>query len=504
MARSRRQPRARIRTERQLLAEASNPALDMLGGGYADADEGLYRPLTQRSGDNLPEYTQEKMLFVARYLSRVNPVGTRILTLLSDFVLGEGVDPAVSSTPVRAVVMRHWTDRTNNWNVEMPRRFRRYLKTGEYLMPLFVNPVDGHMRIGSMPSERIKAVHTDPDNWEHVVEVEMKPRLGESAGARYTVVNGMGAEELGNLPKDAKPALWWTHGNDDGQRGISILYAIADYLDAQDQFMFSEVERWLLMKAFVWDVTVKGADQAQIDEMVRSPAYQTPAPGQVIVHNDQQEWQAKSPRLDTNDAANGIRLVRNHALGAIGIPEHWYAEGGDVNRATAAEMAESPRKRLTALQNDWRYVVMDTLWTQTQYAILAGVLPAELQAEDEKGRLQDDPKPAGDLIELNMPDVAPDDQQVMANVLVTLATALTQAEDSQYVSPQTAQRAFLLVLKQMGVDFDADAEIERIQLAAQSRDDEKQRDAERLYQRLPTIPRIVPAPSVADAQTGAD
>ena len=175
-----------------------------------------------------------------------------------------------------------------------------------------------------------------------------------------------------------------------------------------------------------------------------------------------------------------------------------------MNRATAAEMAESPRKRLTALQNDWRYVVMDTLWTQTQYAILAGVLPAELQAEDEKGRLQDDPKPAGDLIELNMPDVAPDDQQVMANVLVTLATALTQAEDSQYVSPQTAQRAFLLVLKQMGVDFDADAEIERIQLAAQSRDDEKQRDAERLYQRLPTIPRIVPAPSVADAQTGAD
>lgn len=497
---ARRRTRRPVRTERQLLAEASNPALDMLAG-QIDDDEGLFRPLTQRAGNNLPEYTQDKMLNVARYLSRVNPVASRALTLLSDFVLGEGVAPSVASAAVREVIDRHWQDRTNAWDTEMPRRFRRFLKTGEYLMPLFVNPVDGHMRIGSMPSDRIRAVHTDPENWERVREVELKPRLGQTEGIRYTIVNGMDALALSDIER---PALWWTFGNDDGERGISLLYPIADYLDALDQFMFSEVERWLLLKAFVWDVTIKGATQEQIDGLVRQPAYQTPAAGQVMVHNDQEEWQPKSPALDTHDAANGIRLVRNHALGAIGIPEHWYAEGGDVNRATASEMAEAPRKRLTAIQGVWRHMLLDVLWTQAQYAVLAGALPAELPTEDEAGQPQGEPVAVGDHIELNMPDISPDDQAVMSGVLATLEAALVQAEDSGHVSPQTARRAFLIVLQQMGVDFDMDAEIGRIQQAEEQRDTARQHDAERLYQRGPQPPTLAVLPTPPERETGSD
>src|SRR5690606_13001830 len=108
-----------------------------------------------------------------RYLSRVNPVANRLLTLMSDFILGEGVEISGASQAVQDIVTQHWTDRYNAWDRESPARMRRFFKTGEYLMPLFVNTVNGDVRVGTIPSDRIRTVHTDPENWESVTEVEL-------------------------------------------------------------------------------------------------------------------------------------------------------------------------------------------------------------------------------------------------------------------------------------------------------------------------------------------
>lgn len=477
-----------VQTERQVLAEASSPALDMVTGAIDD-DDHLYRPLTSSRGNNLPQHTQDKILRVSRYLARVNPVANRLLTLISDFVLGEGVEVSGASAAVQDVVTQHWADRYNAWDRESPARMRRFFKTGEYLMPLFINPVNGDVRVGSILPDRIKTVHTDPENWESVTAVELKPVTGQTEGVRYTVVNDFSADELAGVER---PALWWSYGNDDGERGISLLYPIADYLDALDQFMFSEVERWLLLKAFVWDVTIKGATQDTINEMVKRGDFRTPTPSEVIVHNDTTEWQAKSPQLDTHDAANGIRLVRNHALGAVGIPEHWYAEGGDVNRATATEMAEAPRKRLTALQEIWRNMMLDLLHVVVEYKVLFGQIPAELPTEDEDGNPHDEATPARGHVEVSMPDLSPDDQEVMAGVLSSLVASLMQAEDQGYVSRETSQRTVLMTLQQMGVDFDIEAEKVRIQADQNSRDAERQQDVQRLYQKQPPLAVVPP------------
>lgn len=824
-----------VQTERQVLAEASSPALDMVSGAIDD-DDHLYRPLTGSRGNNLPQHTQDKILRVSRYLARVNPVANRLLTLISDFVLGEGIEVSGASAAVQDVVTQHWTGRYNAWDRESPARMRRFFKTGEYLMPLFINPVNGDVRVGSILSDRIKTVHTDPENWESVTEVELMPVTGQTEGVRYTVVNDFSADELAGVER---PALWWSYGNDDGERGISLLYPIADYLDALDQFMFSEVERWLLLKAFVWDVTIKGATQDTINEMVKRGDFRTPTPSEVIVHNDTTEWQAKSPQLDTHDAANGIRLVRNHALGAVGIPEHWYAEGGDVNRAcysddtetltergwrrywevepgeriatynpetreieyhepdglyvypftgdmvrfkstgvdvlvtpehrmwvgyernsepprweitraqdieharflfasgaqwsgidtdvftlpavdlapgaghgnadervvpmddwleflgyvisegcifepgeqsssrgrykvslsqnervnpdkaaaiqacldrlpfafasyvgtdgtrrwqvsdkglwtwlrrevgrfsrdkripqefkdlstrqltilfealmlgdgtadrrenrtnrsystnstglagdvqeiatklglrarvrkatrcysveigagkphvltqdhihaeaydgtvycfevpnhlfvtrrngyvaihgnTATEMAEAPRKRLTALQEIWRNMMLDLLHVVVEYKVLFGQIPAELPTEDEDGNPHDEATPAREHVEVSMPDLSPDDQEVMAGVLSSLVASLMQAEDQGYVSRETSQRTVLMTLQQMGVDFNIEAEKVRIQADQNSRDAEREQDVQRLYQKQPPLAVVPP------------
>ena len=91
MTRKRRNPRrSQPLAARATIAEASPWDALLNGGDGIDADEHLYRRLTSSRGDNLPEFKHEKMLAVAKYLSRTNSTGHRLLTILSDFILGEG------------------------------------------------------------------------------------------------------------------------------------------------------------------------------------------------------------------------------------------------------------------------------------------------------------------------------------------------------------------------------------------------------------------------------
>jgi hypothetical protein len=467
MTRSRRNQRRRPTT--QLISESSAWGTVLSGDGL-DADDHLFRPLTRSTGDNLPAFTHERMLAVAKYLSRTNSTGHRLLTLLSDFVFGEGVTLTFRNAKVQEVIERHWVDPDNEWDRRNPSRFRRLLRNGEYLMPLFITPGTGHMTIGSIPSENIKAVHTDPENWERVVSVELRPPAGQTEGKRYTIVNRRASRE--ELEQAENPALYWALGNDDGPRGISILYPIADFLDLLDQFMFSEIERWFLIKAFIWRVTISGATPEQLAEYSKLDAFRTPKPGGVVLQNERITWEAIAPALNTYDSANGMRFLRNHILGTEGIPEHFFAEGGDVNRATGTVMAEPSRKRFTALQDEWRYVLLDVLQAQIDYAVIAGMLPEKVDIEEE-GKPTGETILARNAVSVDMADLSPDDTAANVTSLKELIAAMRLAVDDGMISPETAQRVVWMLLGTLGHDVKPDEEQARIAAAKEQREKER-------------------------------
>lgn len=468
----RRRRRSQPLAARQVVSEASS--IDtILSGDALDDDEHLYRRLTGTSrGDNLPEYKHERMLAIAKYLSRTNPTAHRLLTLLSDFILAEGVTISYRNRAVQEVVERHWLDPDNEWDRRNPTRLRRFLRNGEYLMPLFPNPVTGHMTIGAIPSERIKHVETDPENWERVVAVTLKARTGEAEGTRYTIVNRRVSRD--ELLSAENPALYWSLGNDDGPRGISILYPIADLLDLLDQFMFSEVERWFLIKAFIWRVTIQGATPEQLTQYAAQAAFQTPKPGGVVLQNEKISWDAVAPPLQTHDSANGMRFLRNHILGTEGIPEHFFAEGGDVNRAVGAVMAEPSRKRFTALQEEWRYVLQDVLQAQIDYAVAAGTLPEMVEAERD-GEPTGELIPARDAVAIDMADMSPDETATNVAALQQLIASLgvALAEDEPLISVETARRLVWMLAGTLGYEITPGEEAARIESDVQAREERR-------------------------------
>ncbi len=451
--RARRQRQQPAGSRREGLREAT---FDLLANQGIDPDDHLYRRITGERGQNLPAYQHEHMLRIASYLYRTNPVAHRLVSMLVDFVLGEGVTITYRNAQVREVIERHWQDGYNDWERNAADLLTVYLVSGELLLPLFPNPVDGHLRVGCVVPEEVRDVRPDPENWRVVREVRLRAYPGEEPRV-YQIVNLR--EGIDELREAERPALFWKRQNPLGTRGISLLYTLADFIDLLDQMVFSEVERALLLKAFIWTVTVKDATARELAELAALPQYaQPPKPGAVMLQNERITWEAKTPRLETHEAANLMRFLRNHIFGAVGIPVHWFAEGEDVNRASAQAMAEPVRKRMTSVQDEWRAIVDDVLRCQVDYAVLSGRLPAEVTEERGDGQPTGGVIPAREAFRVEMPDLSPADTQQVVGSLATLTQTLALAVGEGYVSQDTARRLFLLMATQLGAEIDLEEE----------------------------------------------
>lgn len=428
-----------------------------------DRDEHLWRPLTNRNLDDLPPWHHQRMLEVALYLDRHNLLAKRILDLLRDFVVAEGLAVRAANRQVQDWLDRHWHDPVNQWPLRGPRAFRMLLRDGELLLTAGVNPVDGMVRWGTIPARRIKDVRPHPDNWELVEEIVLYP---DNPGDSERVLRAI-AQRPGQPRMDGE-ALF-ERINDDGLRGISVLYPAADLLDSMSTLLYNDIERQQLLKAFVWDVTVAGATPQELQRLVKTdPSFQPPRPGSVRVHNDQVTWQAIAPELRIVETTEGMRFLRNFIAAGEGIPEHWLGEGGDVNRAVGTVMDAPTIKHLTHLQRIWGAILTRAMQFVVDQAVLHGSLPPQVPVEnargepvtDEQGQtVLADPR---DLVRVEFPDMDTADQKDLATVLSQVMTALVAAE-GRYLSAETARRLVALILGQFGIAVDPAHEAQLIE-----------------------------------------
>ena len=90
--------------------------------------------------------------------------------------------------------------------------------------------------------------------------------------------------------------------------------------------------------AFLWDVTLEGADRAAILAR-RAELAEAPKPGSILLHNERETWQAIQPAIGSSDVERDGHALRLMIAAGAGVPLHFLAEGQDTNVATAREMA---------------------------------------------------------------------------------------------------------------------------------------------------------------------
>lgn len=452
-----------------LFAEAA-PAAS--AGHYVEASgESGWRPLSQSSRDLQPT-TQRRMQELAHHAWEQHRLANRLIELPLAFILGDGVTVACDDEEAQGWLDAWWSDPINRLDLNLEKRVRELALFGEQLIVVFVTDA-GHVRHGAVDPTLISDVIVDPDNAALPIGIKVRDAAGEELIYKI-ILDGDDAELL--MPRAQAERATMTGGachfwrvNDllTGRRGRSDLLSAIDIADAYSQLIFGEVERAAALRTAIWDVTLTGATKAEVEERANTIA--PPTPMSIRVHNEAEKWEALSPKLEAADASQTLRVVRNEVLGGGTIPEHWYGGGGDVNRATAAEMDEPTYKIFRRRQLLWQAIIE----AEARYVIRQR-LAATGRAT---GTLPDAMRPRAEFPPMQSVDVAR-----YAQALAQVVAGAASAVDRGLMTEESAIALIAGIAAKLGVEIDPAEELEAARKA------KAERDAADVYSEPPAAP----------------
>jgi hypothetical protein len=92
-------------------------------------------------------------------------------------------------------------------------------------------------------------------------------------------------------------------------RGRSDLAPVLPYVRRYREWLDDRILQNKFKSSVVWDVTVSGADHAEIQRM-RAQNAAPPARGTVLFHNEGEMWKPVQPEINAGDAAPDGRAIR--------------------------------------------------------------------------------------------------------------------------------------------------------------------------------------------------
>ena len=243
-----------------------------------------------------------------------------------------------------------------------------------------------------------------------------------------------------------------------GTRGRPDLLPMLDWLDQLDNVFFDGVEHINLLNLFAWDLMVKGGSTTDpnpdLNLDIQAKRVGKLNSQSVYSHNEGVELNPKSPTLNSSDIDQIVRTLRIFISGGARTPEHWVAEGGYTNRATAQEMGKPTYRMLVARQG-----VMKSLFERMiRYAIDVAVALGHLE-ETVEVELPDGTKEkilARDAFEVVMPEIDTTDTETIAGAFAQVMSALILGITSKILPRRTAMEVLTRFLGMFGIDTDVD------------------------------------------------
>lgn len=424
-------------------------------GAFDDEDRG-WRTLTGVSKRDLSNLSQAQMQKLAAYLWETNLLANRLIELPLAYLVAEGVRLSCEDEEHQRWLDAFWADPITKMDLRLPTFVRELALFGEQCWPVYINEVNGHVRLGYLDPSLIDNVITDPGNAAQEIGVRtVKDESGRHRQFRV-IVRGeddeLFAAEARQLRAgfDSGDCFYFAVNKfAAGRRGRSDLIAQMDWLDGYDEFLFDQMERAAELDTFIWDVELTGADPESVK--ARAKEIKRPGRGSVRVHNEQEKWSAQAPDLNAVDRAESARMFRNHSLGGATLPEHWFGGGGDVNRASASEMGDPFFKVATLRQTTWRHMLQELgRFVLYQRALKAGK-----------------PVDWGDpiwTVTVAFPEMVTKDVTKIAAALQSCVVAVASAIADRLITRETGLKIIAVAVRRLEVDIDPAAELAKVKL----------------------------------------
>lgn len=427
------------KVQRRRLAEAvdyADPAID--------TDAWSWRRITDAAPRNLPEYDHSRMLEIALYLYRFNPLAHRGVELMRDYVVGDGVRVEAADTTVQAYIDKFWRDPVHNLDKLLPRIAFELSLYGEVILPATVNPHNGDVRLGYISPFQVQDVFLNPKNLLLFDKVTLKSDLpGEDKSLKIIQVEEDAEARID--PEDFKSASTFNrrvgecfyfsvNRVGDASRGLSDLLAVADFIDCLDQLIFNSLERMTHEAGWVWDVEMTGASDSKIKDQTRELETAPPRPGAFLVHNEWVKWKPMKVGLEAENITDEAMLIRNYVLGGMGLPVHFFSEPDSAGRAIAESMAAPTYQSLSVRQTEVEGFLRDMLTFVIDRKIISGMIKEEDTSFD-----------------IIMPKISLRDLQRTGGAMSRITDSLKTGQDHAWIDEELGKRIFRALVEQLGL-----------------------------------------------------
>ena len=308
----------------------------------ADADDALYRSLNVGGIRDVPFTNHLKNIEDSILAYRTNPMAYRIVELITSYILGGGTTLEAEGKEVQDWLKLWWNHRQNRLEIRQFEIMNELTMTGELFITYHTNPADGTTYVRIVPASLIDNIETDANDREREL------RFHEASTNQ--VVDGI--TKIGET--DSTHGRWWTAEEmshftinrvTGAVRGQGDLVPALPWLSRYKEWLDNRALVNRFKSAFVWDVTLEGADHEAILKR-RAELSAAPSQGSVLIHNERETWNAIQPNIAADDAERDGHALRLMIASGVGVPLHFLSEGSETNVATAREQSRPTLRQL--------------------------------------------------------------------------------------------------------------------------------------------------------------
>jgi hypothetical protein len=423
---------------------------------YIDYDDADYRRLSDVNTKGLNPLTRDRQLEIVYTLFLKNGLAKRILEIRNDFIFGDGFKYNVTGKDLsdekiqqaKEVIDEFWE--INKMDLRFEKKGFDLSLNGMLILPVFVNSINGQVKLGFIDPKNVERVVTNSLNVEDISRIKLKG-IGQNNRPRSLDVIRLNdnaiSSNYGLLDGDC---FYFAINNVSNQpEGVSDLLGSADWLDMLDQLLFNTLQFVYALSRYFQDVELQGADEKKIEEWKKqNPVSQNLSR---FVHNEKVKFNVLSPNINNADPSEIVRLYKNIVLGSQGYPEHWFADGGNTNLATATEQSIPIMRQL---KNRQQYIIY-ILQTMLRFALHKAYNRREgfTLTKDELNRV---------VINIIAPEFERKDFDKIGTGLKKLGDLLEQAQNQSWLSKETSGRIFRSMVDIIGYDIEEEDESAKI------------------------------------------
>jgi len=296
-------------------------------------------------------------------------LGGRIVEIPLDFIIGGGFALKSDNEAVHDYINKRWAaDPTVRFYEQAERWINDLLIIGEFGLLPEINPVSGFVRYEPLDISSIRKVYRR-------YGLPILISAGGTIPRQYTVAYAPTDSATGR-PGPLAGELLYTQINTTSllSRGYGLLLRVRDWLAANNTFIFGELSRVIAQRRLIFHYQRRGASQAEIDALKKEYAKGLQKLS-LLISTERDTLSPITADIKAGDTEILGKIIRQMVLSGAGLAEHWLAEGGDVNRATAGEMSKPILRRLTRYQTVCLTMLKQAAEFARDQAILAGAIP---------------------------------------------------------------------------------------------------------------------------------